>query len=93
MDGASPIDPARSCFGKTRYGDQQTANDVAAKCYAERRVVLRVYACDAGCGGFHLTKTNALEAAQRPGWRPPEKSQRQKAREQRGRERRRRGRR
>lgn len=70
-------DPARSCFGKVRYPDEAIANGVAAQCYRERRTWLRVYACT-DCGGFHLTKQNALPPAN-ANWSPPKKSARQHA--------------
>lgn len=68
-------DAARSCFGKTRYSDESIANGVAASCYRERGTWLRVYACTE-CGGFHLTKQNAMPPAN-ANWRPPRKSERQ----------------
>lgn len=72
-------DFARSCLGKHRYGAESDAHAVAANAYRKRRTWLRVYICES-CGGYHLTKTNALPP--QPGrWRPPAKSQRQLARE------------
>lgn len=94
MSGESqPFDPQRSCFGKTRYPTEETANAVAAKCFAERGTWLRVYRCDvpACAGGYHLTHHRALPPP-KAGWRPPAKSKRQEAFERREQRRRRRSR-
>lgn len=79
-EAAEQREPARSCFCKTRYADEQEALGVAAHCFAVRGALLRVYQCEL-CGGFHLTKRDV--PSPKPGWRPPEKSQRQQAAERR----------
>lgn len=66
----------RSCSMKTRYGSEHAANAVAAQVFRDRGVSLRVYLCDEGCGGWHLTKR---DAAVNPSFRPPRKSERQLA--------------
>ncbi len=81
------LDLARACHSKQRYGTEEIAKSAALKCWRERGVDLRVYAC--ACGGFHLTKLAAPPVMQ-PGWRYPATSQRQQAHE---RKQRRRGRR
>lgn len=78
----NPAEIERSCRGKHRYATEKEAHEVAAKCFAARGTWLRAYFCDeaGGCGGWHLTHTNALPPAN-ANWRPPAKSQRQIAAE------------
>lgn len=86
----TPDDPAfvrNSCGTKQRYSTEQLARDTAVRCWHERRVWLRAYACSV-CGGWHLTRDNA-PPMMKPGWRPPEKSQCQLAFERKQRRRRR----
>lgn len=83
---AAASDPVRSCITKKRYGTAELARHVAAQCMRERRTPLRVYPCEL-CGGFHLTKRDAVERVQRAGWRPAASSKRDRAKQVRQRER------
>lgn len=68
-------DLVRSCAGKNRYDTEDKARAVAVQCWHDRRVWLRVYACE--CGGFHLTRRDAAPMM-REGWRLPRISERQR---------------
>lgn len=74
-------DVIRSCSGKNRYDSEQHAKRSAASVYEQRRVWLRAYPCDEGCGGWHLTHTAAKPPPIAANLRRPRKSERQLARE------------
>lgn len=74
-------DLARTCTAKKRYPTETVALDIAKKIARDRGVQLRVYACDQGCGGFHLTKQRANYVSPKPGWRRAKIIERQRARD------------
>lgn len=79
----SDPDPQRACFGKKRYSTEDIAATVAANCFEQRGVRLRVYRCDyASCGGYHLSSKGVAHdvVEPKPGWRVAKIGEREMAR-------------
>lgn len=72
-------DIVRSCVTKMRYATEGIARSVADRRERAAGVALRVYLCDDGCGGFHITKRHVARFEPKAGWRPARISARDQA--------------